>query len=114
MTTQSLNTKEIGAHAYLAEWTGLANGDDGVPFKAAGAADRSIQFGGTFGAGGNVVLEGSNDGASWFTLTDPQGNALSASAAVLEAVSEVTIYVRPRVSAGDGTTSISAYLLAKS
>lgn len=114
MAVKTATIEPIGASAYLVSWAAMANGDSGDPVKFAGAADRSIQVNGTFGVGGTVVLEGSNDGGTtWFTLTDPQGNAISKTANALEAVSEVTVLVRPRVTAGDGTTSLLAYLLAK-
>ncbi len=99
--------------ASVIAWPTLANGDFGAAVQYAGMGDRSIQFHGTFGTGGTVVLQGSNDGSNWYTLTDPQGNAISKTAAGLEAVSEATAYVRPYVSAGDGTTSITATLFAR-
>lgn len=94
----------------LVTWTGLLNGDDGTPVQLGAYSDRSVQFGGTFGAGGTIVLEGSNDGTTYFTLTDPQGSAISKGSASLEGVVEPTRYVRPRVTAGDGTTNLACYL----
>lgn len=64
-------------------------------------ADKSVQVRGTFNAG-TVVIEGSNDGINWIVLTDPQGNAISKTAAFIEQILECTRYVRPRVSAGTG------------
>lgn len=93
--------------AWVVSWSSMANGDDGEPLQNPGSSDRSVQVTGTFGAGGTVVIEGSNDGTTYKTLTDPQGNALSFTAASLEAIQEVTRYVRPRVTAGDGTTSLT-------
>lgn len=68
-------------------------------------ADRTVQFFGTFGAA-TVVLEGSLDGGTtWATLTDPQGNAISKTAAALEAVQEAVPLVRPQLSVvGTGAT----------
>lgn len=94
-------------------WGPLANGDDGASVQYGAFTDRSIQFRGTFGTGGTVVLEGSNDGTNWQTLTDPQGNVISKTAASIEAITEATRYVRPRVTAGDGTTAITAILFAR-
>lgn len=94
-------------------WTAMANGDAGAPFEWLAWADRSIQVNGTFGTGGTIVWQGSNDGTNWFSLTDPQGNAISKTAAALEQVSEVTQYCRPSVTAGDGTTSLTATLIAR-
>lgn len=101
-----------GNDGYAAGWAAMANGDDGTPFENPGAPDRSVQVQGTFGVGGTVVLEGSNDGTNYHTLRDPLGNNLSFTAAGLKAVMEAVRYVRPRVTAGDGTTSITVTLLA--
>lgn len=102
-----------GDKAHVLTWSGLLNGDDGSPVEMPGSADRSVQFTGTFGAGGTIVFEGSNDGTNYVTLTDPQGNTISKTAAALEAVVELTRYVRPRVTAGDGSTDLVASLLVK-
>lgn len=63
-----------------------------------------------FGTGGSVTLEGSNDGVTFFPLTDPQGNAITKTAAALEVIEEVPRYIRPNCTAGDGTTDISVIL----
>lgn len=96
-------------------WAGLLITDDGAPAGFAQSADRSIQVLGTFGAGGTVVIEGSLDGVNWETLTDPQGNNLSftGTSKKLEAISEMTEFIRPRVTAGDGTTNLTVILLAR-
>lgn len=86
---------------------------DGAPMDWIQWADRCIQFTGTFGVGGTIKLQGSNDGTNWSDLTDPQGNAISKAAASIEAVSEITQWVRPFVSAGDGTTSLTATLVMR-
>lgn len=98
----------VGDDAHVVAWTPLANGDDGAAIQIPGWADRSIQITGTFGVGGTVVFEGSNDGVNYTSLRDPQGSLLSFTAAGLKAVLELTRYVRARVTAGDGTTSITA------
>lgn len=98
----------------IVQWAAMANGDDGAPFAAAQWADRSIQVTGTFGTGGNLRWEGSNDGgANWVVLTDPQGLALDITSAKLKTVTEITALVRPRVTVGDGTTSLTVTLLAR-
>jgi len=98
---------------HVIQWSGLLNTDDGTPIEMPGSADRSIQITGTFGAGGTIVFEGSNDGTNYASLTDPQGNAISKTAAGIEAIAELTRYVRPRVTAGDGTTNLVATLLVR-
>lgn len=119
VTIQRIETFLDDAHVLL--WTPLTTTNaDGAAIEMPGSADRTIQFTGTFGSGGTVILQGSNalapvasTDADWFTLTDPQGNAISKTAASGEAVTELTRWIRPKVTAGDGTTSITARLLAK-
>lgn len=95
------------------KWTGLLNGDDGEAIDWAVFADRSVQVVGTFGAGGSVRIEGSNDGTNFVALTDPQGNALDITAAKIEQLQELALKVRPRVTAGDGSTNLTVLLLAR-
>jgi hypothetical protein len=108
-TTRTITHIPTGQHlAWAVAWT-LANAEAGDQLEMPGASDRSVQVSGTFG-GATAVLQGSNDGVTWNTLTDPQGNALSFTAGGLEAVLELTRYVRPSVSGGDGTTSVAFVL----
>lgn len=97
----------------IATWPDLANGDDGSPIELANFADRSVQVVGTFGAGGSVRIEGSLDGTNYAPLTDLQGNDLNITAAKIEAITEVVRWIRPRVTAGDGTTSLTVTMLLK-
>lgn len=101
--------------AHVIRWTPMTNSgsDVGSPIEMPGSSDRSVQVTGTFGTGGNLRIEGSNDGTNYATLTDPQGNALDITSAKIETIMELTRYIRPRVTAGDGTTSVSVSLLVK-
>jgi len=95
-------------------WANLANGDSGSPFVMPSSLnDVSAQIFGTFGVGGTVLMEGTNESspANWATLNDPQGNPLSVTSAKIEELLELVNYIRPRVSAGDGTTSITIKML---
>jgi hypothetical protein len=105
--------KAYGANAHTVTWSGLLNGDSGSPVVFPGSTVKSIQFTGTFGSGGTIVFEGSNDGSTYFTLTDGDGNSISKTSSALETVYENTLYIRPRVTAGDGTTSLVAVLLVR-
>jgi hypothetical protein len=118
-TFTSSKVDALGRDTVSIEWAGLLNGDDGTPIELAGFADRSVQLLGTLGAGGNVKIEGSNmktpnpaTAAHWHLLNDPQGNALDVAALKTEQVLEFTRWIRPRVSAGDGTTSLTLCLTA--
>lgn len=100
-------------HFTVATWTGLANGDDGAPVDWSCYADRSFQCFGTFGAGGSVQMEWSNDGTNWVLASNPQGTTSAKTAAGGCALLESARYVRPRVTAGDGTTSLTAILFMR-
>jgi len=96
-------------------WSGLLNTDDGAPIGPDWSAfsDRSVQVTGTFGAGGTLVWEGSNDGVNYATLNVPAGTVCSFTAAGLKQVLEGALYMRPRVSAGDGTTTLVVTVFAR-
>jgi hypothetical protein len=111
-TANSLTSLEMQVKRY--QWTGLLNGDDGTPLEFAVYADRSIQVTGTFGTGGTLVAEGSNDGTNYVTLKDPLGAAVSFTAAGIKQIGELAHYIRPRVTAGDGTTTLVATILMRS
>jgi hypothetical protein len=100
-------------HAVLLTWSGLLNGDTGAPVTFHDYPDRTVQITGTFGASGSVSFEGSNDGTNWVVLTDPQGGAITKTSASIETVTEVPRYVRPNVTAGDGTTNLVVTMFAR-
>lgn len=90
----------------------LASGDVALPADFAHFADRTVQIGGTFG-GATVAIQGSLDGVEWATLTDPQGNGITATAARLESIMEMTTFVRPLVTGASGSTAIRVTILAR-
>jgi hypothetical protein len=97
-------------------WT-LAQDSDGTPAEEFNHADRCVQISGTLG-GATVSIQGSNDGAGWFTLHDPFAQSLSftslgAGGCVGAAVAENPRYVRPLVTGGDGTTAVLVILFGR-
>lgn len=117
VTPTSFDTGLGDVFAYA--WV-LANGDTGVAIKTANFSDKCVQIDGTFGASGSVTLRGSNKAApsdatagDWFTLTDPQANALTKTAAAGEQVLENPLWISPIVTAGDGTTALNIRIIAK-
>lgn len=108
VTQDKLNT--VGA--LLLGTYALASGETGDALNAAEFADRSAQVRGTFG-GASLVIEGSNDGTNYETLHDPFGNLLSFSLNGIKAVMELTLYIRPRVVGGDGTTAIAVNIFTR-
>jgi hypothetical protein len=97
-------------------YTGLLLNDDGAPIgpNHMEFADRNVSVFGTFGAGGSVAIEGSNDGGTTYhTLNDQADVALAITAAKNDQILQDTEYTRPRVSAGDGTTTLTAVIVCR-
>ena len=99
-SSERSNTRQVA-------WAPMANGDSGAPIKYSDYGYRSIQVFGTFGAGGTIVIEGSNDGTNWATLNDQQGVAMSWTSAKIKQTADNPVYMRPHVTAGDGTTLLT-------
>ena len=107
--------KQVGRGAHLYTWV-MTNADNGLPVSVPGAADKSVQNVGTWG-GATVVMQGSNDGTTWFELNAVQNftTAISSTADAtpgIQQIGENTVYVRPVSSGGTGT-SVTVYLLAR-
>lgn len=108
-------------HALGGKWEALTTTNDrGSPFEWPLGADVSVHCFGTFGSGGTIKLEGSNefdqpadDAASWAVLDDIFGNELSMQAEGLVPVGPVCRWIRPIVTAGDGTTDLDVFILAR-
>lgn len=86
---------------------GITQGDTMVPVGRGDLVDRSIQVEGTFGAGGTVALQGSNDGTNYHTLHDPFNNQITVTSASITQVTEITAWMKPVLTGGDGTTSLT-------
>lgn len=94
----------------LLTFTGL---DTGTPAEYPNFNDKTVQVVGTLGTLGSINITGSNDGVNYKVLTDPQGNALTFTAVnMIETISECPRYIRPEVTAGDGTTSFKVIIQA--
>ena len=113
MAERSATRTDSFGYAVLYTWSGLLNGDTGAAVEMPEYGDRTFQVTGTFGTGGTVVLQGSNDGSNWASITDPQGNAISKTAAAIETAMETPRYIRPNVTAGDGSTDLVVTVFAR-
>ncbi|HEY8837230.1 MAG TPA: hypothetical protein VIO16_06010 [Dehalococcoidia bacterium] len=102
-----------GQDAVVISWGPMVNGDTGTPVKRPDLVDRSMQVTGTFGAGGSVAVEGSNDGVNYYALSNPQGTVIAVTTAGIVQIEEATVFVRPHVTAGDGTTSLTCTMCAR-
>ena len=112
MATIPLKTTDASefktAKGVVVEWPNLGNGDSGEVFLGMDLADKTVQVKGTFGTGGTVVIEDDQD----IVLTDPQDNALSFTSKGTKVIMENPVKLNPRVTAGDGTTSITVIISA--
>jgi ABC-type phosphate transport system substrate-binding protein len=95
-------------------WAPLANGDTGAWIAWPQYSNKSFQVSGTFGTGGSVSIEGSNDPAPLNTavLSTWQGTALTTTQAAFLTPRDMPLWVRPHVTAGDGTTALTVTLVA--
>ncbi len=103
-----------GSHKWL--WEAVGDVDTGAPLgpDAGGIdfADKTVQLVGTFN-NATIVIEGSNDGVTYVTLTDPQGNALSFSADAIEVILENPLYIRPSSSGGSGSADVDVIIVGR-
>jgi hypothetical protein len=101
----------------MVRWTGLATNDDGEWFTGAlEYGDRCVQVAGTFGPA-TLAIQGTNfltpenlstTPTNGIVLTDPQGGNLSGiNSARIETIMEVPAAVRPVLTGGDGTTTLT-------
>lgn len=95
-------------------WTGLLNGDTGQGQGIPHSADITVSVDGTFGAGGSIQWEGSNDGGvTYQILSDNQGVDAILPAGGMMTIQEQPKLIRPNVTAGDGTTSLVARMICR-
>lgn len=93
-------------------WTLTTAAGDGAWVKFNEYRDRCISFQGTFG-GATVILQGSNDGGTTaFTLNDPLGTDISATAAGMFQVMESPELVRARLSVVGVGATVTAIMVA--
>ena len=100
------HTVETGHGFRVYTWANVLTGSTVTAAELGGQADRSVQFSGTWGSC-TMLLKGSQDDTTYFTLTDPQGNAISKTVDAIEQIEELTRYVQPSFSGGDGTQSLT-------
>jgi hypothetical protein len=110
---------QIDVLARVDSWAGLLQSslDTGAGVSVADAAEIMVMIAsGTLGAGGAITWEGSLDNAAWFPLSSRIGTpAAIVQTALLTPtmVQERPLWVRPRITAGDGTTSLVASVVTK-
>lgn len=76
------------------KWEGLTEADVGQAVRKPARADVCVHVKGTFG-GGNVPIEGSNDGVTYITLSDLSGAALEFTTEGINTVRDNVEFIRP-------------------
>lgn len=107
------------AQYHYVMWSAMLNLGWGSASKIMAADLNTVQVYGTFGTGGSVTMRGSLKDApdpavpaDWFNLTDPQGVAVTFTAAGGKRFQECPLWISPLVTAGDGTTSLNVLALS--
>lgn len=99
-------------------WSAMANDTDksqGTAWSMPFLQDKSVQIAGTFDTSDAVVIEGSNDGSVFATLTDAIGSDLSATANFgPKTILQNPQFIRPRVTAGGTNGNITVTIIAAS
>ena len=95
-----------GSHKWT--WANMGNADAGEALGPDGGgiafADKTVQIVAAAYGSATIVIQGSNDGTNWFTLTNPNNDDLSFTIGnQLEAILENPLYIRPSTSGGTGT-----------
>jgi len=105
--------KAAFAGGHLVTWAAIPNGQQGIGWSIGPHwATLTAQLTGTLGAGGSVTMEGSMDGTTYGSLHTTSGTIATMTALGLIAIAELPLYIRPNVTAGDGTTALTVQLLA--
>lgn len=87
-------------------WSGIANGQSGTfAPSVSGYGKVFVQVTGTFGSGGSIELDGSNDRVNWVKLSPTALTSAGFFAAL--GAAEKPKYIRPACTAGDATTSLT-------
>jgi hypothetical protein len=112
-------TSERPGFTSLTTWALTSANATGVGVQIPGAADRSIQFSGTWGSA-TAALEGSNDSTTgsdgtWGPLTSASsGAAITATAdANIAQVVENPLWVRAKLTTAGTLATVTAYLLSR-
>ena len=104
--TVELVKRGAGIVAILEQWLAIPNGDTGSVIERPDFIAGTITIEGTFSTGGSCTLEGSNNGTDYYTLKDPQDADITLLAGGIKNIRELPRYMRPTVTAGDGSTLI--------
>ena len=94
-----------GSHKWI--WDAMGNADTGDALDPNGGSisfpDKTVHVHGVNWGSATLIIQGSNDGVNWETLTDPSNTALSFTSDALKVILESPLYIRPKTSGGTAT-----------
>lgn len=106
---------EDGRNYKIIKWANLGASDEGRPFNVSEYSDKTVHIEATVLTSG-ITIQGSIDpdnAATYRTLSDPQGNALSAiTTQTIENILEHTYWLKPV--AGASVSGGTVYLMLAS
>ena len=117
MTTISIVPTKISRGSHKWVWAAMGDDDVGAPLDPIGGgiafADKTVMIVATYDSA-TIVIQGSNDGTNWFTLTNPNNDSLSFTVGdQLDTILENPLYIRPKTSGGQGSTAITVTLAGR-
>lgn len=74
--------------------------------------DRSVMMNGVWN-GSTVAWQGTNDGTTFFNLTDPQGGAIAKTANAIEQVMEISAQQKPVMIIPDPLANVTVTVVAR-
>jgi hypothetical protein len=96
-------------------WPNIPNGNQGDPFEVSGFLLGSVDWQGTIGAGFSARLEGTDNPngapAVWGAIPNWTTTVAGLLVPSADTYPVFVRFVRPNITAGDGTTSMTARLL---
>jgi hypothetical protein len=104
ITAHTTNALTFPMDGSTVVWAAVPNGNQGDAV-AEDWVTAFFQVTGTIGAAGSIQMEGSNDNVNWVKLSPAALTAVGLFAAL--GTNEHPKYIRPNVTAGDGTTALT-------
>ena len=110
---QYISESVSGHRVQRAGWLGITTTDGANEPAPTYGGTTSVQVSGAFGVDGMVTIEGSNDGKTYTTLSDPQGSPLNFRTSDIKQISEQVDRIRPVLEGGDSDTSVDVTLVIR-
>ena len=116
MATRPFTVDELRPNVIAVTWSGLLDGDDGAPYESAYMPEKTVQAFGTFGAGGEITWQCSNQAASlpptdYDTLDNFANKPIVRTDITVDLCAQNARVIRPLISAGTGVNLTAIAIL---